>query len=133
MVKSNPETKIFKRLHACVVAMLTERPLTTVIKSGIDEFYAAVIYLAKKQINHKEVIGMSSAANNRKIKDLTVREFKDLIQESIAEDIEAWKETFEILTDKALMRQITAAENARKERKSSEYIPWEKVKRNVSS
>ncbi len=74
---------------------------------------------------------MSSVENERKIKDLTVKEFKNLIQESIAEDIEVWKETFEILFDKNLMKQITAAENARREGKNSEYIPWEKIKRNA--
>jgi len=67
----------------------------------------------------------------KKIKDLTIDEFKHLIQESIAEDIEAWKETFEIMADKTLMRQIRNAEKARIERKKSDFIPWEKVKRNV--
>jgi hypothetical protein len=67
----------------------------------------------------------------KKIKDLTVEEFKHLIQESIAEDIEAWKETFEIMADKTLMRQIRNAEKARMEGKKSDFIPWEKVKLNV--
>ena len=49
----------------------------------------------------------------KKIKDLTVEEFKHLLQESIAEDVEAWKETFEIMADKTLMRQINNAERAR--------------------
>lgn len=74
---------------------------------------------------------MASVANERKIKDLTVKEFRSLIHESIAEDIEAWKETFEILADKALMKQIVGAEGARRRKKASDYIPWEKVKRNV--
>ena len=39
-------------------------------------------------------------------------EFKCLIQESYAEDIEGWKETFEIMADKNLMRQIRSAEKA---------------------
>lgn len=74
---------------------------------------------------------MPSIVKERKLKDLTVKEFKQLIQESIAEDIETWKETFEILADKTLMKQIIGAEKARRKRKSSDYIPWEKVKRNV--
>jgi len=75
---------------------------------------------------------MSTTALNKKtIKDLTVEEFKHLIQESIAEDIEAWKETFEIMADKLLIRQIRNAERARIERKKSDFIPWEKVKSNV--
>lgn len=72
-----------------------------------------------------------SGLKEKKIKDLTIDEFKHLIQESIAEDIEAWKETFEIMADKTLMRQIRNAEKARIERKKSDFIPWEKVKRNV--
>jgi hypothetical protein len=67
----------------------------------------------------------------KKVKDLTVEEFKQLIQESIAEDIEAWKETFEIMADKNLMREIKNAERARIKKKNSDFIPWEKVKRNV--
>ena len=67
----------------------------------------------------------------KKVKDLTVEEFKHLIQESIAEDIEAWKETFEIMADRKLMRQITNAEKARIEGKKSDFIPWEKIRRNV--
>ncbi len=76
---------------------------------------------------------MSPVAKERKIKDLTVKEFKNLIQESIAEDIEAWKETFEIMADKNLMRQISNAEKARIEGKKSDFIPWEKLKRNVKA
>lgn len=67
----------------------------------------------------------------KKIKDLTVEEFKHLLQESIAEDVEAWKETFEIMADKTLMRQINNAERARAKGKKSEFILWQKVKRNV--
>lgn len=69
----------------------------------------------------------------KKIKDLTVKEFKRLVQESIAEDIEAWKETLEILADKNLMRQIRNAEAARKRGKKADFIPWERIRRNVES
>jgi hypothetical protein len=67
----------------------------------------------------------------KKVKDLTVEEFKHLIQESIAEDIEAWKETFEIMADRNFMRQITSADKARREGNKSDFIPWEKIRRNV--
>jgi hypothetical protein len=73
----------------------------------------------------------STILKEKKIKDLTVEQFKQLIQESIAEDIEAWKETFEIMADKNLMRKIKNAEKARMEGRTSDFIPWEKVKRNV--
>lgn len=73
----------------------------------------------------------TASLEKKKIRDLTIGEFKRLIQESIAEDIEAWKETFEIMADKSLMRQIENAEKARKDGRKSDFIPWEKVKRNV--
>jgi hypothetical protein len=66
-----------------------------------------------------------------KIKDLTVSEFKHLIKESIAEDISEWRETFEIMSDRGLMHQIRAADKSRREGKKSDFIPWEKVKRDV--
>jgi len=66
-----------------------------------------------------------------KIKDLTVSEFKHLIRESIAEDISELRETFEIMSDKGLIRQIRAADKPRREGKRSDFIPWEKVKRGV--
>ena len=49
-------------------------------------------------------------------KDLTVEEFRKLIKESISEDISEWRETFAILSDGGLMRQIRAADKSRKER-----------------
>ena len=64
----------------------------------------------------------------RKIKDLTIEEFKHLIKESIAEDIELWRETFEIMSNKTLMKQIEKAEKARIKGKKSDFILWEKVK-----
>ena len=73
----------------------------------------------------------STALKEKTIKDLTIEEFKRLISESIADDIEAWKETFEIMADKVLMRQIRNAERARIEGEKSDFIPWEKVKCNV--
>ncbi len=79
---------------------------------------------------------MSTAILRKKtktIKDLTIKEFRHLMQEVIAEDIGAWQETFDIMADKTLMKQIRNAEEARThiERRKSEFIPWEKVKRNV--
>jgi hypothetical protein len=79
-----------------------------------------------------EVAKMSSInIRERKIKDLSVTEFKHLIRESIAEDIEAWRETFEIMSNKTLMSQIRKAEAARRTGRITDFIPWEKVKKNV--
>ena len=72
----------------------------------------------------------STTLKEKTIKDLTIEEFKRLIQDSISDDIEAWKETFEIMADKTLMRQIRNAERSRIEGEKSDFIPWEKVKSN---
>jgi hypothetical protein len=79
----------------------------------------------------KEEVMFVSELNAKKVKDLTVQEFKHLIQESIAEDIEAWRETFEILADKNLMKQIQNAEIARLKKNTTAFVPWEKIKQNV--
>ena len=73
----------------------------------------------------------TTAFNNKKVKDLTVREFRQLMQKSIAEDIEAWRDTFEIMADPKLMTQIRNAEKARLGGERHEFIHWEKVKRDV--
>ena len=64
-------------------------------------------------------------------KDMTVEEFRKLIRESIAEDMTKWRETFEILSDKELMRQMRAADRSHKEGNKSDFIPWDKVRRDV--
>lgn len=73
----------------------------------------------------------STSLRKRTIKDLTIEEFKILIRDSIAEDIESWKDTFEILANRMLMKQIIDAEKARSDEIDSDFIPWEKVIRNV--
>ena len=73
----------------------------------------------------------SISLREKKVKDLTITEFKHLVEKSIAEDIEAWKDTFEIMADKNLMKQIKNAENARMEEKNNDFIPWGKLKKNV--
>ncbi len=42
-------------------------------------------------------------AVKRKITDMMVDELKDVIHEAIAEDMEVWQETFEIMIDSKLM------------------------------
>jgi len=44
------------------------------------------------------------------VSDLTVQELKSVIHDVIDEDMEAWRETLEILADKKLMRQIKQAD-----------------------
>ena len=45
-------------------------------------------------------------ASVRKVSEMTVDELRDVIRDVIADDIESWRETFAILSDKRLMQQI---------------------------
>jgi len=64
----------------------------------------------------------------KKISDITVDELKTIIHEVIAEDLEAWRETFEIMADKKLMAQIKQADVDWKTGKKEAYMSWDKVK-----
>lgn len=48
-------------------------------------------------------------ASVKKVSEMTVDELKSVIHEVTTEDMSAWRETFEILADKKLMRQIRQA------------------------
>ncbi|KAF0143289.1 MAG: hypothetical protein FD156_2763 [Nitrospirae bacterium] len=62
--------------------------------------------------------------SNEKIK--VAIDFMDYLKEK--EEMEA---TLEILSSRELMAQIEEAEKAIKKGKLDEFIPWEKIKRNV--
>jgi hypothetical protein len=64
----------------------------------------------------------------RKVSDLTVDELKSVIHEVIAEDMEAWRETLAIMTDRKLMKQIREADAAWKAGNSSDYVSWTDLK-----
>ena len=64
----------------------------------------------------------------KKISDITVDELKTIIHEVIAEDLEAWRETFEIMADKKLMAKIKQADVDWKTGKKEAYMSWDKVK-----
>ncbi|MDP1990079.1 MAG: hypothetical protein Q8K00_03575 [Syntrophales bacterium] len=51
-------------------------------------------------------------AVKRKVTDMTVDELKGIIHEAISEDMEVWRETFEIMADSKLMGQIRQADLA---------------------
>lgn len=67
----------------------------------------------------------------KKVSDLTVDEFKLLIHETISEDIEAWKETFEIMGDKKLIRKIKKADDDWQKGKKDAYLSWDEIKNEV--
>jgi hypothetical protein len=62
----------------------------------------------------------------KRVKDLTVEEFKQLLQESIAEDIDAWRETLEIMADKKLMIRLEKADREWEEKGEAAYVEWTK-------
>lgn len=49
-------------------------------------------------------------AVKRKVTDMMVDELKGIIHEAISEDMEVWRETFEIMSDSKLMGQIRQAD-----------------------
>jgi len=74
---------------------------------------------------------MSLNINKKAIKDLSVEEFKQLIRDVISEDIQMWYETFEIMANKELMKQIIEAEKALAENRKDEFLDWDEVKQDV--
>jgi hypothetical protein len=64
----------------------------------------------------------------KKVSDITVDELKTIIHEVIAEDLEAWRETFEIMADKKLMAQIKQADTDWKTGKKEAYASWDELK-----
>jgi hypothetical protein len=64
----------------------------------------------------------------RKITDMTVDEFKNIIHEAIAEDMEVWRETFEIMADSKLMGQIRQADMDKAAGKKGSFVAWDDLK-----
>jgi hypothetical protein len=74
----------------------------------------------------KGVVEMKASA--KKVSDMTVDELKSVIHEVITEDMEAWRETFEILADKKLMKQIKQADMDWASGKKDSYVSWDDLK-----
>jgi transcription elongation GreA/GreB family factor len=72
-----------------------------------------------------------TSLKEKKIKDLTVEEFRQLLQESIADDIDAWRETLEIMADKKLMKRLEKADKEWEEKGEAAYVEWPKKKPHV--
>ena len=66
--------------------------------------------------------------STKKVSDMTVDELKSVIHEVITEDMEAWRETFEIMADKKLMRQIRQADSDWASRAKDSYVSWDDLK-----
>jgi hypothetical protein len=67
-------------------------------------------------------------ATKRKVTDMTVDELKSVIHEVITEDMEAWRETFEIMADEKLIGQIRQADKDRASGKKGAFIAWNDLK-----
>ncbi len=66
--------------------------------------------------------------STRKVSDLTVEEFKTVIHDVIAEDMEAWRETIEIMANKKLMKQIRQADADWLSGEKTSYVAWDDLK-----
>jgi len=64
----------------------------------------------------------------KKVSELTVDELKSVIREVITEDMEAWRETLEIMADKKLMKQIRQADMDWASRGKDSYVSWDDLK-----
>ena len=67
-------------------------------------------------------------AVKRKVADMTVDELKGVIHEAIAEDMEVWRETFEIMADNKLMGHIRKADIDRRAGKKGAFVAWDDLK-----
>lgn len=67
-------------------------------------------------------------ASTKKVSEMTVDELKSVIHEVIAEDMRAWRETFEIMADKKLMRQIKRADLDWASGVKDSYVSWDDLK-----
>jgi hypothetical protein len=67
-------------------------------------------------------------AIKKKVSDLTVDELKSVIHEVIAEDMEIWRETLEIMADRKLMRQIKEADADWTSGNKKSYTSWDDLK-----
>ena len=67
-------------------------------------------------------------ASTKKVSDMTVDELKSVIHEVIAEDMWAWRETFEIMADRKLMKQIKQADLDWASGTKDSYVSWEDLK-----
>ncbi|MBI5184650.1 MAG: hypothetical protein HZA01_02855 [Nitrospinae bacterium] len=68
-------------------------------------------------------------AAKKKVSDMTVDELKTIIHEVVSENLEAWKETIEIMADKKLTARIKRADADWVSRKKKAYTAWEDLKR----
>ena len=67
-------------------------------------------------------------AVKRKITDMSVDELKGVIHEAISEDMEVWRETFEIMADNKLMEEIRRADLDKAAGKKNAFVARDDLK-----
>ena len=67
-------------------------------------------------------------AVKRKITDMSVDELKGVIHEAISEDMEVWRETFEIMADNKLMEEIRRADLDKAAGKKNAFVAWDDLR-----
>ena len=72
--------------------------------------------------------GYENENTTKKVSDMTVDELKSVIHEVITEDMETWRETFEIMADKKLMKQIKQADLDWASGAKDSYVSWDDLK-----
>ncbi len=65
----------------------------------------------------------------KKVSDINVDELKEILHDVITEDLESWRETFEIMANKRLMREIRQADDDWQSGKKGIYKSWDEIKR----
>lgn len=67
-------------------------------------------------------------AAKKKVSDITVDELRSIIHDVVAEDLETWRETIEIMADKKLMAKIKQADSDWISGKKGAYTSWGELK-----
>jgi len=67
--------------------------------------------------------------STKKVSNMTVDELKSVIHEVITEDMEAWRETFEIMADRKLMKRIKQADSDWASGAKGSYVSWGDLKK----
>lgn len=65
----------------------------------------------------------------KKVSDISVEELKAIIHEVVSNDLETWRETFELMADKKLMARIKRADTDWMSGKKKNYTAWNDLKR----
>ncbi len=68
------------------------------------------------------------AKTKKKVADLTVEELKSVIHDAIAEDMDIWRESLEIMADRKLMKQIKEADVDWNSAREKSYVSWDDLK-----